>query len=74
MSYSKQETKVYEYMLRHGRISQMRAVKELGIMRLGARIWDLRNKRGIAIRDEMIYQVSENGERTHWKEYWLAEP
>ena len=52
----------------------MRAVKELGIMRLGARIWDLRNKRGIAIRDEMIYQVSENGERTHWKEYWLAEP
>ena len=58
-------------MKEHGRISQIRATYDLGITRLGARIWDLK-RLGIEIRDEMIYKTDEHGEHVRWKEYWLA--
>ncbi len=66
-----QEAKVLDYMRKHGRISQWIATQELHILRLGARIWDLKQK-GYPIRSEMIYRVDEDGNRTKWKEYWLA--
>lgn len=66
-----QEAKVLDYMRKHGRISQWIATQELHILRLGARIWDLKQK-GYPIRGEMIYHVDEDGNRTKWKEYWLA--
>lgn len=66
-----QEAKVLNYMEEHGRISQWKATQELRILRLGARIWDLKQK-GYPIRSEMIYHVDEDGNRTKWKEYWLA--
>ena len=66
-----QEKKVLEYMETKGRISQWTATHELRILRLGARIWDLKNK-GVPIRGEMVYHTDENGDRTKWKEYWLA--
>lgn len=66
-----QEAKVLDYMRTHGRISQWIAIQELHILRLGARIWDLKQK-GYPIRDEMIYHVDEDGNRTKWKEYWLV--
>lgn len=68
---NRQTEKVYDYMQKHGRISQLRATYELGITRLGARIWDLKHL-GVDVRGEMIYKTNEHGERTKWKEYWLA--
>lgn len=68
---NRQTTQVYEYMQQRGRISQLKATYELGITRLGARIWDLKHL-GIDVKDEMVYHITEDGERKKWKEYWLA--
>jgi len=68
---AQQELKILRYMETKGRISQWIATQELHILRLGARIWDLKQK-GYPICDEMVYHEDEHGNRTHWKEYWLA--
>ena len=68
---AKQEADILHYMEKHGRISQWIATRELHILRLGARIWDL-EKKGYHINREMIYHTDENGNRTKWMEYWLA--
>ena len=66
-----QKRQILRHMELRGRISQWIATQEYHILRLGARIWDLR-KDGYDIRDEMVYTTDEHGEHTHWKEYWLA--
>ena len=66
-----QKNQILRHMELKGRISQWIAVQEYHILRLGARIWDLRRD-GYDIRDEMIYKTDEHGEQVHWKEYWLA--
>lgn len=66
-----QEAKVLSYMKAGGRISGLKAFTEFRIMRLPARIWDLKQK-GYPIRSEMVYHEDEDGNRTKWKEYWLA--
>ena len=66
-----QEKKVLNHLETKGRISQWIAMQEYHILRLGARIYDLKQK-GYPIRSEMIYRVDEDGNRTKWKEYWLA--
>ena len=35
---------ILEYMEKHGSITPLEAQRELGCMRLGARIWDLRHE------------------------------
>ena len=64
-------TKVLRYMERHGRISQWNATEQLRVLRLGARIYDLKHL-GYPIQSEMVYKKDENGDRVKWKEYWLA--
>ena len=64
----KQADMVKEYMEIHGSIDPLRAFTELGILRLGARIWDLKAA-GVPIRRE-IRTNPETGKR--WAEYWLA--
>ena len=66
-----QEAKVLQHMETRGRISQWIATQDYHILRLGARIWDLKQK-GYPIRSEMVYHTDEDGNRTKWKEYWLA--
>lgn len=48
-----QEEKIYNYMKAHGGITPLEAMEHLHIMRLGARIFDMREK-GIRIVNEPI--------------------
>ena len=40
----KQTERVLDYIKRFGSITQLEALADLGIMRLGARVWDLRQE------------------------------
>ena len=53
-----QKQKVLEYIKANGSIDQWRAMTDLRIMRLGARIWDLKAD-GIPIKTEL--KTSEDG-------------
>ena len=64
----KQTDAVYAYMEQHGSIDPLRAFTDLGILRLGARIWDLKAA-GVPIRRE-IRTNPETGKR--WAEYSLV--
>lgn len=67
-----QSQKILAYMTEHGSIDPMRAVHELHIMRLGARIFDLKAA-GVPIVTEIKYETAGDGTRTHWAEYRLGE-
>jgi hypothetical protein len=56
--------------LRIAPINQLQALKYAGCMRLGARIWDLREA-GHRIDDRMKKVTNRRGEICHVKEYWL---
>lgn len=68
MSKASQTQKVLEYIKTHGSIDPWRAMTELRIMRLGARIFDLKAQ-GIAIKTVIHYSEDKS---THWAEYSLA--
>ena len=72
MNKATQNQKVLEYMKQHGSIDQWRAMNELRIMRLGARIWDLKAA-GIPIVTVMRRKVNEDGSSTRWAEYSLGD-
>ena len=57
-------------MKEFGSINPLEAMQEYGIMRLAARIKDLR-KQGVHIKDEMQTGTNRFGERVHWKKYSL---
>lgn len=65
---TKQTDQVLDYLHKHGSIDPLRAFNELGILRLGARIWDIKAA-GIPITGE-IKTNPETGK--HWKEYRLG--
>ena len=64
----KQTDAVYAYMETHGSIDPVRAFKDLGCMRLGARIFELKAA-GVDVRRQ-IRTNPDTGKR--WAEYWLA--
>lgn len=68
MSKASQTQKVLEYIKTNGSIDQWRAMNELRIMRLGARIFDIKAQ-GIAIKTVIRYSEDKS---THWAEYSLA--
>lgn len=53
-----------------GESTPLLALRELDIMRLGARIFDLRGL-GVEVNDELVTYENERGERKRYKEYWL---
>lgn len=65
-----------ERILRHlrdvGEIDPMTAIRDYGIMRLGARIFDLK-KKGYLIKTELKTGKNRYGEDTHWAVYRLEE-
>lgn len=67
-----QNEKILAYMMEHGSIDPMRAMNDLRIMRLGARIWDLKAA-GIPIIREIKTNATADGGRTRWAEYRLGE-
>lgn len=67
----KQNDRVLE-RLRQGPLTPGEAYSELGVMRLGARIYDLRGM-GHEIAAEMIPVINKHGETTHVARYTLTE-
>ena len=72
MNKKNQAQKVLDYMRQHGSIDQWRAMNDLRIMRLGARIWDLKTM-GVSIVTVIRRRINEDGTATHWAEYSLGD-
>ena len=62
--------RVLKHLEQHGTITPMEAIKELGIMRLGARIWDLKHE-GHDIRRKLVTGKNRHGETVRYAEYRL---
>ena len=67
-----QTEKVLDYMERHGSITPLEAMNKLGIMRLGARIYDLKDS-GVKIITERVTERNRNGELCSFARYRLEE-
>lgn len=67
-----QEDKVYDYMLDHKVITSLKAIEDLKITRLSARIYNLK-KLGIAIGSQRIRYIKEDGSPGCYSEYWLED-
>lgn len=67
-----QNEEVLEYLKTHKTITQLEALRELGIMRLASRISDLR-KSGEPIVRRIIEVRARNGRKAYVAEYSLSE-
>lgn len=67
---AKQTEIVLDYMEKNGSIDAWTAIHELNILRLGARIYDLK-KLGYQIKSTMIYRKDESGRLKKWARYEL---
>lgn len=68
-----QTKRVYAYMQRFGSITPFDAFADLGVMRLAARVWDLR-KAGVEIKEETVHAVNRCGRAVRYARYRLAAP
>lgn len=66
-----QAMRVLDYMRKHGSITQIEALTELGVMRLASRISDLR-KDGAEIKSEMVKVRNRYGETCRVKRYFIG--
>ena len=66
-----QSMKILKYMMDFGSITPIEALKDLGVMRLGARIYDL-EKQGFVILHERESGKNRYGEKTSYARYRLA--
>lgn len=67
-----QNQRILDYIEENGWITQLEAIKELGVMRLASRVSDMR-KRGYKITSEMIPVKNRYGETCHIKRYMMEE-
>lgn len=67
-----QNQRIVKYMEEFGSITQLDAIRDLGIMRLGARIWELKRD-GVPIESNFVNVKNRYGETVQVKEYMLAE-
>ena len=67
-----QKQQVMEYIRRYGSITTLQAIDDLGILRLGARMSELR-KQGYNISATVEKGVNRNGEETRYHRYFLAD-
>lgn len=67
----KQKDRILRHLLDQGSITQWEAIRDYGIMRLGARIWDLKHD-GYKIETERETSVNRYGERTAYARYRLV--
>lgn len=72
MSKATQAQRVLDYMDEFGGITQLEALRDLGVMRLASRIADLR-KQGYPIRGDVVAVKNRYGENCHIKRYSLQE-
>lgn len=64
--------RVMAWLEEHGSISDTEARDELGIRRVGARIWDLKRKREVPIITKMETGVNRFGEKVKYGVYYLV--
>ena len=67
-----QNQRIMKYINNFGSITTMQAFTDLGIVRLGARISELRQA-GQDIRDEFVTSKNRYGEPVTYKKYFLGE-
>lgn len=74
MSKMTQAQRVLDYLDENGGITQLEALKELGVMRLASRISDLK-KQGYPIKSDVVAVKNRYGENCYIKRYslWEAE-
>lgn len=65
-----QKERILRHLETYGDITPMDALRDYGIYRLGARIFELR-KEGHAIRKELVSGTNRFGERTAYAKYIL---
>ena len=65
-----QADRIVEYIKEHGGITSLDAARDLGCMRLGARIFEIK-ERGIEVKSEFINVENRFGERCRVKRYWI---
>lgn len=65
--------RIVAYCREHGSITQMEATRELGNTRLGARIWDLKNKFGYEVEDIWETSTDRFGDPTRYKRYFVKD-
>lgn len=65
-----QSDRIVEYMRANGSITPIEAMNELGIMRLGARIFDLKEQ-GLNIITERVSEKNRYGEVVNFARYRL---
>ena len=62
---------IYNHMKFNGHITAKKAADLYGVKRLASRINDLKNL-GVNIKSQLVTGVNRYGEKTRFKEYWLA--
>lgn len=68
---STQCDRLLSYLETHTAITPMDAWNDLGIYRLGARVWDLKHKRGLNITKQMVSVPNRFGETCKVAQYRL---
>lgn len=68
---NRQTKLVADYLTRHGRLTPLVALKKLGVMRLGARVWELRHEHGMSI-SRVMKRVRTRDGSTRVAEYRIA--
>ena len=68
----KQEERILKYMQDFGSITPLQALDDLGVMRLGARIYDLK-RAGHMISRRMVTRENRYGEAVSFAEYRLED-
>ena len=66
----KQKERIIEYLKKHGSITSMEAMRELGIMRLGARMFEIAEDYEVIRETEMA--KNRYGEKTYYTRYKLG--
>lgn len=67
-----QSERILDYIIQHGSITPLEAMRDIGCMRLAARIADLK-KQGHPIVSETVAVENRYGEKCHVKSYRLEE-
>ena len=67
-----QNQRILAYIDRHGSITQLEAIRDIGCMRLASRISDLK-RLGYPIVSETITVDNRYGEKCHVKKYMMGE-
>ena len=68
-----QREMVLDYMKKNGGITPWEAIKEFGITRLGARIWELKNNEGVRIKKETVTNKNRYGRHVSYAKYSLVQ-